>query len=123
MTLQKTAMGRRNHLAGLAAEDQVQRSYAALGAQIKHQRWRKTGGEADLIVTHDDILVFVEVKKSKTHAQAMSNWGHAQQMRLMNTAFEYLALHDLPQDTDMRFDLATVDATGKVDILENAVMQ
>ena len=110
-----------NYLAGQAADGSVERVYAAQGAATIASRWRGQRGEIDLVIREAEQIVFVEVKKSKSHGHAAQHLPQAQVIRIFQTAEEYLAQHDLPLDTDMRFDVALVDRQGAVDILENAL--
>lgn len=113
---------RTRYLAGLSAEAQVARHYATSGYRIVAQRWRGGGGEVDLIVNDGfDGWVFVEVKKSATHARASCRVGPAQVRRLVSAAETYLG--GLPQGlaTPARFDVALVDAQGRIDVIENAI--
>jgi putative endonuclease len=113
--------GQTSYYAGLAAEDQVARHYTRLGQRIAAQRWRGQGGEIDL-VTEDDTgaLVFVEVKKSRSFARAAERLTRRQMNRLCAAAAEYLGLCPRGQLTDVRFDVALVNATGDLRIVENA---
>lgn len=112
-----------NYHAGLTAEAIVERDYARRGQNIVERRWRGHGGEIDLIISENDSLVFVEVKKSKTHDQALQRVSRRQMDRLCHAASEYVAREPKGQLTNMRFDVATVDAAGTVRILENAFME
>ena len=111
-----------NHLSGQVAEGVVADLYLKGGASVSAQRWRGTRGEIDLVIDDCGTKVFCEVKKSKTFSQAAQALSPAQARRIQATALEYLAQHDLSQDTDMRFDLACVDAQGRTHIIENALM-
>ncbi|MEM7295138.1 MAG: YraN family protein [Pseudomonadota bacterium] len=111
-----------SHYSGLAAETSVVQHYQNAGACDIARRWRGSGGEIDLIVEHGGTTVFVEVKKSKTHATAALRLRPAQVERILSTAYEFLAAHGLSQDAEMRFDVALVDAQGRVEICENALM-
>lgn len=111
--------GHRNYQAGLAAEGIVERHYVSLGATLIAQRWRgKHGGEIDLIFRHGDRLIFVEVKKSKSHASAASRITRVQMARIMTSATEFLDGKRAP----MRIDVALVDGIGAVKVIENAPM-
>ena len=99
--------------AGLAAEDQVARMYDRSGRPICARRWRGAGGEIDLIARDGDEVIFIEVKKSRTHALAAEHLTPRQMARIYASASEFLA-------GDVRFDVALVDATGEIEILENA---
>lgn len=116
-------VGRANFYAGLAAEAIVAKDYADRGREIAHQRWRGKGGEVDLIVREGDRVVFTEVKKSRTHDMASHRLSRRQMDRLCNAALEFVAGEPRGQLTEMRFDLATVDAAGTVQIIENAFME
>ncbi len=105
---------------GLCAEESVERDYEARGHNIAARRWRGKGGEIDLIVEDGDGLIFIEVKKSKSFAQAAERVSKRQIGRLYAAASEYMARMPRGQDTDVRFDVALVDSTGALEILENA---
>jgi putative endonuclease len=113
---------RANYYAGLSAEETVARCYARDGAYVLETRWRGPGGEIDLILGEGDRVVFVEVKKSKTHAQALQRVTPRQMARILASAEAYLALCPKGTLTDVRVDVALVDARGVVDIVPNAGM-
>lgn len=107
--------------AGLAAEKSVASKYARCGFEIIAERFKSDGGEIDVIARHDDKLYFIEVKKSKTFERAAQALG-AKQMRRIQTASQYyLQQMDLPLETDMRFDVALVDAHGFIKVIPNAI--
>ncbi|ROU01298.1 YraN family protein [Histidinibacterium lentulum] len=113
--------GRVNHAAGAAAEDSVVRHYTERGCPVLARRWRGRGGEIDVIAADGDALVFVEVKKSRSHDAALGRVTERQVRRLMAAAQEFLATRPGGLLTDVRFDIGTVDASGDVRILENAL--
>ncbi len=106
---------------GLAAEDSVASFYQRSGHAITAKRWRSAAGEIDLIARKDDNVIFIEVKKSKTHDQAALSLRPNQISRIYNSAAMFLEGEPLGQNTDARFDVALVDATGAISILENAI--
>jgi putative endonuclease len=106
--------------AGLAAEDIVARDYQRRGSAVAHRRWRGEAGEIDLIAREGDLIVFVEVKKSRTFDLAALRLGRRQMDRLCNAALEFLAGEPKGQLTEMRFDVALVDGRGTTRIIENA---
>lgn len=117
--------GKRNHLAGLAAEEAVARHYAARGWRILARRWRGQGGEIDLIAGKGDDLAIVEVKRGATHDIAAGHLTQSQMRRLGAAAEDYLfGVHLAGRNpctrVDMRFDLALVDGQGRIDIAEAA---
>jgi len=108
--------------AGYAAEEIVADHYWRRGRSVVARRWRGRGGEVDLITRDGDSIVFVEVKKSSSFAKAASKLGQRQMARLCRAATEFVAALPKGQLTPMRFDLAVVDGTGAVEIVENAFM-
>lgn len=113
---------RTNYHAGLSAEQSVLRHYCRQGAQLRETRWRGRCGEIDLILAEGDTVVFVEVKKSRTHAQAAQRLTVRQMARLFRSAEDYLGSCPAGTLTDARLDVALVDAQGAIDIIENASM-
>ncbi|MCE8510515.1 YraN family protein [Ruegeria pomeroyi] len=112
--------GSRNHLAGVAAEHSVASDYERRGYRLARRRWRGTGGEIDLIARSGDEVIFVEVKHSRDFARAAESLCGRQMARLHAAAAEYLADEPAGQLTSMRFDVALVDGTGQLEIIENA---
>lgn len=113
--------GRRNYLAGIAAEDSVARRYARGGARISARRWRGTVGELDLVVHEGARVVFVEVKKSDTFDRAASHLTRRQMDRIYATGAEFLGGEPAGQSTETRIDVALVNAHGEIRIIENAI--
>lgn len=116
----RTLRGARNHLAGEAAEARVAQDYERRGYRVDRRRWRGKGGEIDLIVRLGQEVIFVEVKQSRDFDSAAASLGTRQMIRLQNAAAEFLAGEPLGQLTATRFDMALVDAVGRLQILENA---
>ncbi|MEM8788941.1 MAG: YraN family protein [Pseudomonadota bacterium] len=106
---------------GLAAEDAVARHYTRAGGQVRGTRIRTAAGEIDLIVeTPAGEIVFVEVKARRNHRAAAQSVSARQQARIATAAEIWLAEHGPGPLTPCRFDVATVDDTGRVRIIENA---
>lgn len=118
----KAETGQRAFYSGLEAERSVARHCLRRGCRFVAHRFRGTAGEIDLIVEDDTSLIFVEVKTSDTHAAAMHALQPRQIQRLFSTAEEFLGGRPGGLDTAARFDLATVDRTGTVEITENALV-
>ena len=112
--------GARSYQAGLAAEDQVEQLYDRSGRSVCARRWRGSGGEIDLIARDGSEVIFIEVKQSKTHAQAAEHLTPRQMARIYASASEFLAGEPKGQLTDVRFDVALVDGMGRIEVLENA---
>ncbi len=113
--------GATSYHAGIAAESQVAGHYHSRGMPIEARRWRGSGGEIDLVARDGDGLVFVEVKKSRSHAAAAARLSMRQARRLFDAASEYLASCPAGLATPARFDVALVDRFGRIEIVENAL--
>ncbi len=107
---------------GLAAEHCVERHYERRGCDVLARRWRSASGEVDLIARSGPQTIFIEVKKARDHARAAERIAPAQARRIMAAALEYLDAAGAGAETDMRFDVALVDGTGRVKVVENAFM-
>lgn len=113
--------GTTSYHAGVAAEECVARHYAGLGRLVLERRWRGKGGEIDLIARDGADTVFVEVKRSDTHAAAALRVRDRQVRRLFDCAGEYMGTLPGGMLSPVRFDVALVDATGRVKVIENAL--
>lgn len=112
--------GKVSYLAGFAAEDAVARHYDRSGRAIAARRWRGVSGEIDLIAREGSEVIFIEVKKSATHAAAAARLSRRQMDRIWGAASEFLAGEPAGQLTPSRFDVALVDGHGCIEIVENA---
>ncbi len=108
--------------AGLCAEDRVAADYERRGFRIVGRRWRGSGGEIDLVARGAEGLVFIEVKAARSLDQAAHRVGRRQVERIHATATEYFAAEPDGQNTGMRFDVALMDRSGTIRIVENAFM-
>ena len=122
MYLAQFHRGQTNHHAGLAAEAQVADHFLRSGLPVRERRWRGPGGEIDLICGGADGLVFVEVKKARDHAGALARVTPRQLDRIRVSAEAYAAGMPRGSLTEMRIDLALVDAQGRIEIVENATV-
>lgn len=109
-----------SYQAGQAAELRVATDYERRGFSIAHRRWRGAGGEIDLIARDGDGLIFVEVKKSSSFDRAAARISRRQTDRICASAAQFLENEPNGQLTNVRFDAALVDASGAVQIIENA---
>lgn len=104
----------------MLAEDAVALHYERLGAQLLARRFRTPAGEVDLIFRMDHELVFVEVKAAATHAQAAARLGIAQTRRICQAALGFCSVNTPLRPVFMRFDLACVDRTGRIEVIRGA---
>jgi putative endonuclease len=116
----RKARGLTNYLAGHAAEASVARHYEDRGIAICARNWRGITGEIDLIGRDGDVIVFVEVKQSRTHDLAATHISQAQIGRIFATVDEFVAGEPKGLLTDVRIDLALVDGLGRIEVVENA---
>ncbi len=110
----RQARGLTNYHAGRVAEDCVARAYHRLGCRIVATRHRTRAGEVDLILRSGSEVIFVEVKKGRTHDGAIERVRPAQVRRIRAAASEFISREPLGQSTPVRLDVATVDGTGSV---------
>lgn len=118
----KRARGLTAHLSGAAAEDAVARQYEKVGWTILERRWRGKAGEIDLIVARDGVTTFVEVKQSATIDTAISSLRPRQLARIAASAEEYFLKDVCRSVGEMRLDLAAVDRSGCIEIVENLTL-
>lgn len=118
----KAARGASNYLSGLAAEDAVAAAYSAKGATLLARRWRGQRGEVDLIVKQGAEIVFVEVKAGPTLDAAAARLTSSQLARIATSAEEFVDTLPSGQLTPVRIDGALVDASGRIEILENVLL-
>lgn len=116
----RAARGLAAHASGHSAEARVADHYRDRGAEVLERCWRSPAGEVDLIVREGDTVVFVEVKKADTHDVAAARLSRRQMDRICTAALIYADKLPGGALTDIRFDAALVDATGRVEIIENA---
>ncbi len=116
----RSRRGAAAYRSGLAAEEATARHYERLGRVIAARRWRGSGGEIDLIARQGDELVFIEVKQARSCAEAALRLTPRQMARIMGAASEFLAGEPRGQASFCRFDVALVDAAGRIEVVENA---
>lgn len=113
---------------GSAGEGIARRHLEDLGYALREANYRCRWGEVDLVMEHEDTVVFVEVrtKRSSAYGTPEESVTAAKRRRLTATAFHYLQQHNL--DVPWRIDLVaiTVNARGqvaRVTHLENVVTE
>ncbi len=116
----KRHRGGMSYHAGAAAENEIAQDYERRGFTVARQRWRGKGGEIDLILRDGDGLIFVEVKQSRSFDRAALRISQRQMLRIYASAAEFIGAEPNGSLTDVRFDVALVNGTGEVQIIENA---
>ncbi len=119
---QRRCRGQHAHHGGRVAEAQVAQHYERSGHAIAARRWRGQGGETDLVARGRAGVVFIEVKSGKCHGSAAQSLRPRQIARLQTAAEEFLGGEPAGSLTPARFDVALVDAMGRIEVLENALM-
>jgi putative endonuclease len=99
----------------------VLQGYIDHGYRLLTRRWRGKAGEIDLVMELDGEIVFVEVKASKSHARAAENLSQRQIARLLRSAEDCIGSFPKGACTPMRFDVALVDGSGRIDVIRNAL--
>jgi putative endonuclease len=112
--------GLSNWTLGAAAEDAVARAYEARGCAVAARRWRCPWGEADLILRSGTQVIVAEVKRARSLDQAAHRLSRRQMDRLVVVAQAFCEGEPARSLTELRFDLALVDALGRVEIREGA---
>ena len=113
--------GATSYHSGRTAEDRVAARYVDAGCRLLHRRWRGQGGEIDLILRQGRGFVFVEVKAARSLEEAATRLAPRQAARILAAAEEFLAGQPEGALADMRVDVALVDRTGRIEIIENAL--
>lgn len=97
------------------------------GFEIVETNFRARGGEIDLIVSKDELIVFVEVKTLL--------WGNPEvlarelnsekQKRILETSKYFLSKHRQYSNSFVRFDVVVIDMPGMPSVyhIENAFLE
>ena len=93
---------------GAAAEDWVAAQLHARGVKIRARNYRCRLGEIDLIIEHQNTLIFIEVKARKQLERARASVDHHKRRKLRLTAGHYLSRSHW--EGDCRFDVAAVSS-------------
>jgi len=104
-----------NHAAGRAGEDLAARFLESCGYTVLERRWRRPGGEIDLVAIRGGRVVFVEVKTRGPGALAPPEAGlhPGQRTRLRRLARRWLAENPCPRRAECRCDLVAVELGGE----------
>jgi len=109
---------------GKIGEDLACRELERRGYAILARRYRRRGGELDIIARDGHALVFVEVKSRDSHdfgsgAEAVTGF---KRRRMVSLAIDYMARHHVV-DCPCRFDVVTVHldrGSPSIEVYQNA---
>ncbi|MEM8686287.1 MAG: YraN family protein [Pseudomonadota bacterium] len=106
----RTHRQRNAHRFGIEAERAAILYLRAKGYRILKTRYKVRAGEVDIIAQTGQTLVFIEVKRRPSHAEALSSLTPRQRQRIVRAAEYWLAENNLPLSTDCRFDMIVFSA-------------
>ena len=117
-------MSRARVLFGKAGEDLACGELERRGYAIVARRYRRRGGELDIIARDGQTLVFVEVKArdSREFGEAAEAVTGLKRRRMVRLALDYVARHHL-QDYPCRFDVVSIhldEGRAAVEVFTNA---
>ena len=84
--------------------------------------YRVSGGEIDLIMQEQDILVFVEVRyrHSNSWESSAQSISYPKQKRIIRAAQQFIQRHTKHQRQQCRFDAICFDQQNKADWIRDA---
>lgn len=106
---------------GKSGEDAAIRFLTEEGAVILERNFTLKDAEIDLIYTHDDYLVFGEVKYRTTqmYGSGYEAVSLAKRKRISKACRVYMYRHRYPLTTPVRFDVISID-NNAINWIKNA---
>ena len=98
--------------AGREAEDRAAQYLLGLGYTLVTRRWRRPGGELDLVALDGDTVVFVEVKWVSAEGYAPELAVSDTKLSRLETIAERFVAEFSLSDRPQRFDLIAMDGEG-----------
>jgi putative endonuclease len=119
-------MSRDRVLFGKAGEDLACAELERRGYAILARRYRRRGGELDIVARDGPTLVFVEVKSrgGRDFGDGCEAVTPLKQRRIAALALDYMARHRL-HECPCRFDVVSVmleDGAPRVEVYQNAFL-
>ncbi|MGI9206074.1 MAG: YraN family protein [Woeseiaceae bacterium] len=114
------------HDVGARFERKAVRFLKSRSLELIECNFRCRHGEVDLIMRHNNCLVFIEVRYRKRNrfSTASGSIDSRKQHRIINTAAVYLARHPNYASNPVRFDVVAFDAAenghGRIQWLQDA---
>lgn len=104
---------------GSQAEQLAERFLTKQGLNLLHRNYRCKTGEIDLVMQHDDLLVFIEVRlrTNPNFGSGAESVSYQKQQRLIRTAQHYLQKHHGHRPPACRFDVVSVSGNQDNDCL------
>ena len=104
-----------NHALGRAGEEFAARFLESCGYALLERRWRRPGGEIDLIAARAGLVVFVEVKTRGPRALAGPEAGLRPRQRsgLRRLARRWLAENPHRLAAECRCDVVAIEFAGE----------
>jgi putative endonuclease len=118
---EKGASGTKDN-AGAQAENRAEAWLLQQGLVKRAKNYRCKLGEIDLIMMHDDTLVFIEVRlrSHRQFANAAESVTINKQQKIIKTAQYFLQEHQLTDKVNCRFDVIAFSDNGDPDWIKNA---
>jgi len=109
---------------GKIGEDLACRELERLGYAILARRYRRRGGELDIIARDGQTLVFVEVKarEGREYGEGVEAVTWLKRRRITRLALDYMARNGLA-DCPCRFDVVSILVNGSgptIDVFQSA---
>jgi putative endonuclease len=104
---------------GKTGEDLACRELERRGYVIVARRYRRRGGELDIIARDGQTTVFVEVKARQGHrfGEASEAIGSTKRRRMAQVAMDYVMRHRLA-NRPCRFDVVSIHFDERVPVIE-----
>ncbi len=109
-----------HNITGQHGEAIAQQYLTNKGYVIVQCNWRYRKFEVDIIATHNNTLIFVEVKtRSSSTINAGSVITNAKQQQLINALHEYCVLHNIT--TNAQIDVLLINGNNQIEHLQDVV--
>lgn len=108
---------------GQAAEDQVCDYLRQRKFKILDRNWRTKFCEIDIVARKKDVVHLVEVKyrSSDAHGSGLEYITKSKQQQLRRAALAWVTYHQW--EGDYQVDVAAVDANGRINYLDNIIIE
>ena len=107
---------------GALAEDRALAHLEEQGLALITRNWRCKAGEIDLVMRDKDTLVITEVRSRSRddHGDAAETVDRRKRRKIINATLLWLASRPQYEEWPLRFDVVTLDATGRIEWLQEA---